>query len=64
MNKFIPATKVMGINLFMPSSDENKFIPATTGDNNFVLATTAANKFIPGIKASANKFTLANECNE
>ena len=55
---------MMGINLFMPSSDENKFISATAGDNDFILATTAANKFIPGIKAGANKFILCNDCNE
>ena len=48
----------MGINLFMSSSDENKFIPTTASDNDFILATTAANKFIPGIKAGANKFIL------
>ena len=54
----------MGINLFKPSSDENKFIPATAGDNNFNLATTAANKFIPCIKAGENNFILANNCNE
>ena len=55
---------MMGINLFMPLSDENKFIPATAGANNFILATTAANKFIPGIKTGENKFILANECNK